>query len=140
LTVIRGRRLGAFVAAPTAQTPRVRASERHHRRAGFLAGHATIVQGTGALKIGEGPVRTGVTAVLPRKDIWFTLNGDCETTGTHWIRDRETLMHPDFPPSVIADGALGSRGAELTHMTTHRETEVCNRRATRISTRHSRRA
>src|SRR5438093_641895 len=52
--------------------------------AGVLVGHATIVTGHGALKIGEGPVRTGVTAVLPRKDIWFngvyaathTLNGD----------------------------------------------------------------
>ena len=70
--------------------------------AGVLVGHATIVKGDGTLKIGEGPVRTGVTAVLPRKDIWFngvyaathTLNGDGEMTGTHWIRDRETLMHP----------------------------------------------
>ena len=37
----------------------------------ILVGHATIVRGEGELKIGEGPVRTGVTAVLPRKDVWF---------------------------------------------------------------------
>jgi len=44
------------------------------------------VQGAGALKIGEGPVRTGVTAVLPRKDIWFTLSSDGEITGTNGNR------------------------------------------------------
>ena len=35
---------------------------------GVLVGHATIVRGDGALKVGEGPVRTGVTAVLPRRE------------------------------------------------------------------------
>src|SRR5688572_19308880 len=37
---------------------------------GVLVGHTTIVRGSGALKPGEGPVRTGVTAVLPHKDVW----------------------------------------------------------------------
>src|SRR5688572_26316792 len=70
--------------------------------AGVLVGHATVIRGEGALKVGGGPVRTGVTAVLPRPDIWYTsvfaatytLNGDGEMTGTHWIRDLETLAHP----------------------------------------------
>ena len=34
--------------------------------AGVTVGHSTIIRGDGALKVGEGPVRTGVTAVLPR--------------------------------------------------------------------------
>jgi D-aminopeptidase len=70
--------------------------------AGVLVGHSTIVRGSGALNVGVGPARTGVTAVLPRRDIWFnavfgathTLNGDGEMTGVHWIRDLETIAHP----------------------------------------------
>jgi D-aminopeptidase len=90
--------------------------------AGVLVGHATIVRGDGALQIGQGPVRTGVTAVLPRKDIWFngvyaathTLNGDGEMTGTHWIRDRETLMHPVL---ITNTGSVGTvHEAEIAYM------------------------
>ncbi|HEX7139341.1 MAG TPA: P1 family peptidase [Vicinamibacterales bacterium] len=128
--------LAAFVAAPTAQTPRVRARDLGivvgtlppgplnaiTDVAGVLVGHATIVQGNGTLKVGEGPVRTGVTAVLPRKDIWFngvyaatyTLNGDGEMTGTHWIRDRETLMHPVL---ITNTGSVGTvHEAEIAYM------------------------
>jgi D-aminopeptidase len=82
--------------------------------AGVLVGHSTIVRGEGALKIGEGPVRTGVTAVLPRKDIWFnavfaathTLNGDGEMTGVHWIRDLETLAHPILITNTASVGTV----------------------------------
>src|ERR1700690_2077256 len=57
---------------------------------GIEVGHTTLISGDGALKIGTGPVRTGVTAVFPRgKDSsdsvfagWFTLNGNGEMTGT----------------------------------------------------------
>ena len=90
---------------------------------GVLVGHATIVRGTGALKIGEGPVRTGVTAVLPRKDIWYnavfaatyTLNGDGEMTGTHWIRDLETLAHPILITNTGSIGAV--HDAAIAYMT-----------------------
>ena len=59
---------------------------------GVEVGHTTLISGEGALKVGTGPVRTGVTAVLPRgknsKDQvfagWFTLNGNGEMTGTTW--------------------------------------------------------
>ena len=34
--------------------------------AGVLVGHTTLISGSGKLKVGQGPVRTGVTAVLPR--------------------------------------------------------------------------
>jgi len=89
---------------------------------GVLVGHSTIVKGDGPLKVGEGPVRTGVTAVLPRQDIWFngvyaathTLNGDGEMTGTHWIRDRETLMHPIL---ITNTGSVGDvHAAEIAYM------------------------
>jgi len=126
----------AFVTVPAAQTARVRARDLGlvigtlppgrlnaiTDVAGVLVGHATIVKGDGALKVGEGPVRTGVTAVLPRKDIWFngvyaathTLNGDGEMTGTHWIRDRETLMHPVL---ITNTGSVGTvHEAEIAYM------------------------
>jgi D-aminopeptidase len=81
---------------------------------GVLVGHSTIVRGSGALKVGAGPVRTGVTAVLPRKDIWFnavfgathTLNGDGEMTGIHWIRDLETVAHPILITNTASVGSV----------------------------------
>ena len=126
-----------FASVPAAQSGRVRARDLMivigtlptgrlnaiTDVAGVLVGHATIVRGDGALKIGEGPVRTGVTAVLPRKDVWFngvyaathTLNGDGEMTGTHWIRDRETLMHPVL---ITNTGSVGDvHAAEIAYMT-----------------------
>ncbi len=67
--------------------------------AGIEVGHATILRGDGELRVGEGPVRTGVTAILPRGRAsrgrvfaaWFTLNGNGEMTGTTWLRDRGIL-------------------------------------------------
>jgi L-aminopeptidase/D-esterase-like protein len=81
---------------------------------GVLVGHSTIVRGSGALKVGAGPVRTGVTAVLPRRDIWFnavfgathTLNGDGEMTGVHWIRDLETIAHPILITNTASVGTV----------------------------------
>ena len=35
---------------------------------GMEIGHATIIRGDGSLTVGKGPVRTGVTAILPRRD------------------------------------------------------------------------
>ena len=82
--------------------------------AGVIVGHSTIVRDDGQLRIGEGPVRTGVTAVLPRKDIWFnavfgathTLNGDGEMTGIHWIRDLETIAHPILITNTASVGSV----------------------------------
>jgi len=69
---------------------------------GVEVGHTTLVSGQGKLKVGEGPVRTGVTAVLPRgknstDDVfgaWFTLNGNGEMTGTTWLEDSRLLDGP----------------------------------------------
>ena len=70
--------------------------------AGVEVGHATIISGSGRLQIGKGPVRTGVTAVLPRGRVghdsvfaaWFSLNGNGEMTGTTWIREGGILETP----------------------------------------------
>jgi D-aminopeptidase len=69
---------------------------------GVEVGDTTLISGSGKLKVGEGPVRTGVTAILPRgrssKDAvfagWFTLNGNGEMTGTTWLEDSGFLDGP----------------------------------------------
>jgi D-aminopeptidase len=69
---------------------------------GVEVGHTTLISGEGALKVGAGPVRTGVTAVLPRgKNIkdqvfagWFSLNGNGEMTGTTWVEESGFLDGP----------------------------------------------
>ena len=70
--------------------------------AGVAVGHATIIEGDGALVPGKGPIRTGVTAILPRpKGNWdpvfaatFNLNGNGDMTGTHWIKESGFLEGP----------------------------------------------
>lgn len=69
---------------------------------GVEVGNTTLISGEGPLKVGVGPVRTGVTAILPRgknsKDsvfaAWFTLNGNGEMTGTTWVEDSGFLDGP----------------------------------------------
>ena len=69
---------------------------------GVEVGYTTLISGEGKLKVGEGPVRTGVTAVFPRgKDStddvfggWFTLNGNGEMTGTTWLEESGFLDGP----------------------------------------------
>jgi D-aminopeptidase len=69
---------------------------------GVEVGHTTLISGEGPLKVGAGPVRTGVTAILPRgKDsldavfaAWFTLNGNGEMTGTTWVEESGFLDGP----------------------------------------------
>jgi D-aminopeptidase len=70
--------------------------------AGVEVGDTTLISGSGKLKVGEGPVRTGVTAILPRGrkgndpvfGAWFTLNGNGEMTGTTWLEDSGFLDGP----------------------------------------------
>src|SRR5215471_10654204 len=71
--------------------------------AGVLVGHTTLISGEGKLVIGKGPVRTGVTAILPRsKDSmmnpvfagWFAQNGNGEMTGTTWVEESGFLEGP----------------------------------------------
>jgi len=87
--------------------------------AGVEVGHATLVSGEGALVVGSGPVRTGVTAVLPRGRrspdpvfaAWFSLNGNGEMTGTTWIDEGGFLQGPvlitnTHSVGVVRDAAI----------------------------------
>lgn len=79
---------------------------------GVKVGFTTLIRGDGALKVGEGPVRTGVTAILPRgvaKDDpvyagWFSLNGNGEMTGTTWIEESGLL---DGPVAITNTHSVG---------------------------------
>jgi len=64
--------------------------------AGVSVGYATLIAGDGPLVAGKGPVRTGVTAILPRPlelihqplfAGFFSLNGNGELSGTHYIEE-----------------------------------------------------
>jgi D-aminopeptidase len=68
--------------------------------AGVRVGHTTLIRGDGPLRVGEGPVRTGVTVVVPHDgDPWtepvfagaHRLNGNGELTGLEWIREAGML-------------------------------------------------
>jgi len=69
---------------------------------GVEVGHTTLISGEGKLVVGEGPVRTGVTAILPRGKGssdpvfagWFSLNGNGEMTGTTWVEESGFLEGP----------------------------------------------
>ncbi|HEY6262345.1 MAG TPA: P1 family peptidase [Nitrospiraceae bacterium] len=70
--------------------------------AGVTVGQITRISGNGPLKPGFGPVRTGVTVVIPREDVWhkkvpagsFVLNGTGELTGLAWIGESGFLEYP----------------------------------------------
>jgi D-aminopeptidase len=70
---------------------------------GVSVGYATLIEGDGPLNVGKGPVRTGVTAILPRpaREVWdpvfaglFSLNGNGELTGSHYIEEAGKLSMP----------------------------------------------
>jgi D-aminopeptidase len=70
--------------------------------AGVKVGHVTLIKGEGKLVPGEGPVRTGVTVIVPRDDVWqkkvpagaFVLNGTGEMTGLAWVAESGFLEYP----------------------------------------------
>jgi D-aminopeptidase len=69
---------------------------------GVEVGYTTLISGSGPLVVGKGPVRTGVTAILPRgKDFkdpvfagFFSQNGNGEMTGIHWLEESGFLEGP----------------------------------------------
>ncbi|MBA5866555.1 MAG: S58 family peptidase [Nitrospira sp. CR1.3] len=69
---------------------------------GVKVGHHTLITGEGPLRPGTGPVRTGVTVVIPRDDVWhkkvpagsFVLNGTGEMTGLAWVAESGFLEYP----------------------------------------------
>jgi D-aminopeptidase len=69
---------------------------------GIEIGNTTLISGDGALKVGTGPVRTGVTVIFPRGKGdpdpvyagWFSQNGNGEMTGTTWLQESGFLEGP----------------------------------------------
>jgi D-aminopeptidase len=70
---------------------------------GIEVGYTTLISGEGKLEVGKGPVRTGVTAILPRGHAslddpvyagFFSLNGNGEMTGTAWVDESGFLEGP----------------------------------------------
>jgi D-aminopeptidase len=70
--------------------------------AGVRVGHTTLISGAGPLVVGSGPVRTGVTVVVPHERIGerplfagcHRLNGNGELTGLEWVRESGMLTSP----------------------------------------------
>ncbi|HNB21219.1 MAG TPA: P1 family peptidase [Candidatus Melainabacteria bacterium] len=82
---------------------------------GVKVGHSTIIRGEGPLKPGHGPVRTGVTAILPHcADIWnervsaasFVLNGNGSVTGLDWMAESGLLEGPILLTNTHSVGAV----------------------------------
>jgi D-aminopeptidase len=87
---------------------------------GVRVGHATIIRGDGPLVVGEGPVRTGLTMIVPHDgDVWtepvyagsHRLNGNGELTGLEWIREAGHLTGPigitnTHSVGVVRDGII----------------------------------
>ncbi len=86
---------------------------------GVKVGHVTLMEGHGVLIPGRGPVRTGVTVIIPREDVWhkkvpagaFVLNGTGEMTGLAWIAESGFLEYPIALTNTlnvprVADGVM----------------------------------
>jgi len=87
---------------------------------GVRVGHATLIEGDGPLVVGRGPIRTGVTMIVPHDgDIWtesvyagsHRLNGNGELTGLEWIREAGHLTGPigitnTHSVGVVRDGII----------------------------------
>lgn len=87
---------------------------------GVRVGQVTLIRGHGALVPGRGPVRTGVTAVIPRDDVWHrkmpaggcVLNGCGELTGLTWVLESGFLEVPVLYTNThsvgrVMDGVVG---------------------------------
>ncbi|MCB9730898.1 MAG: P1 family peptidase [Deltaproteobacteria bacterium] len=88
--------------------------------AGVRVGHTTLIEGEGPLRVGHGPVRTGVTAVLPNDGNCFqerliaggyVLNGAGELSGymqvSEWgLLESPILLTNTHSLGAVADGAV----------------------------------
>src|ERR1700747_1129693 len=91
---------------------------------GVEVGYATLISGEGKLEVGKGPVRTGVTAIIPRGHAslsdpdyagYFSLNGNGEMTGTAWVDESGFLEGPivitnTHSVGVARDAVIAWRG------------------------------
>jgi D-aminopeptidase len=82
--------------------------------AGVRVGHTTLIWGEGPLEVGKGPVRTGVTAVLPNADVFgrravaggFVLNGAGEVSGLTQVQEWGLLETPILLTNTMAVGKV----------------------------------
>jgi D-aminopeptidase len=91
--------------------------------AGVEVGYTTLISGEGKLEAGKGPIRTGVTAILPRghdslsNAVYagcFSLNGNGEMTGTAWLEESgflegAVLLTNTHSVGVVRDAAIAWR-------------------------------
>ncbi|HUP01432.1 MAG TPA: P1 family peptidase [Gemmatimonadota bacterium] len=90
---------------------------------GVEVGHTTLIAGEGRRFEGQGPVRTGVTAVHPRGKhdadpvfaAWFALNGNGEMTGTAWIDDSGFLTGPVLLTNTHSVGVVRDAAVRWMH-------------------------
>jgi D-aminopeptidase len=79
---------------------------------GVLVGHSTIIEGDGPLRVGQGPVRTGVTAILPNRDVFeervvgsgFILHGAGEVSGLTQIMEWGLIETPILLTTTLSVG------------------------------------
>ncbi|MFI9381791.1 P1 family peptidase [Kutzneria sp. NPDC052558] len=81
---------------------------------GLEVGYVTLIEGHGALRLGHGPVRTGVTAIVPRGREhvgsscaagMHSFNGNGELTGAHWLAETGLLSTPVLITNTYGVGA-----------------------------------
>jgi D-aminopeptidase len=100
---------------------------------GVEVGFETCIDGEGSLLEGKGPVRTGVTALLPlgRKNVgrscpagWFSLNGNGEMTGTAWLDEVGALS---LPVGITNTHAIGPVHRGIIEWSLRQNPELANR-------------
>src|SRR5882672_8232140 len=110
---------------------------------GVEVGVTTLISGDGPLVVGTGPVRTGVTAILPRgRDGvgqpcaagWYSLNGNGEMTGTTWIDEAGSF---NLPVVLSNTHAVGAR-RDVGRLPQRHQRRPCPPRTRRGRTRRSR--
>jgi len=87
---------------------------------GVQVGERTLISGSGRLVVGQGPVRTGVTAVFPIGKRatdgvaagMFTLNGDGEMTGSHYVNEFGELYGPVMITNTVSVGTVSAATIE----------------------------
>ena len=94
--------------------------------AGVEVAHTTLISGDGQLVVGKGPVRTGVTVILPRGRTydpvfagWYSLNGNGEMTGTTWVEESGFLEGPIGITNTHSVGVVRDAVVQWQHKKKH---------------------
>ena len=87
---------------------------------GVEVGYTTLIQGEGKRVVGKGPVRTDVTAILPRGKsssegvfaAFYSGNGNGDMTGTHWVDENGVLETPILITNTLSVGVVRDAAVE----------------------------